>query len=129
MAIKRKKKPAQDYGKMAMDLGLGLAGGIVANQASNFLEKQDFMQGNEELTPLIPAALGAIGYVFLPPQFKAAAFGMFVVSGTEAGEGLIAQATGTVNGVLNQLGFTPQYLPSQAMRDARIKTPQGVVVR
>lgn len=131
MAKSKVKK--EDYTQMAMDLGLGLAGGIAANQLSNIIEKQDFMLGKEQFVPAIPAALGGIAYFLLPKEFRPIAFGMFVASGTEGAETLIAKATGAMAGitpseVTKQLGFTPQFVPKD-QREGMIKTQQGVVVR
>lgn len=128
MAKKISNKKDDSMEKKLLDLGLGLAGGLAANFGSNMLEKQTFMQGKEEFVPLIPMGLGALGYIFLPKEFRAAAFGMFVVSGTEETEAILAK-TGVMSGFANQLGFTPQYLPTAGMQEASVISKQGVVVR
>jgi len=132
MAIK-KRTAKKDHVQSATSLALGIAGGVVANQATNFIEKQSFMQGKEQYAPIATLALGVLGYLFGPDQAKPFFFGMTVVSGTEEVESLIS-GTGTtstapaVQGFYNQLGFTPQYFPARTA-DSIIRTNEGVAVR
>jgi hypothetical protein len=138
MAKTKNKKDLMDD---LMTLGIGLLGGIAANQVSNIVEKQEFIQGHEEYVPAIPASIGALIYIMTPKDngknkklydaIRSFGFGSFVVGGTEGAETLIAKTTGAVAGngaFIKQLGFTPQYLPGQ-MQKGVVRTAGGVVVR
>lgn len=104
MAKTTKKK--KDYTDDAIELGLGIGGGIAANFATTWLEKQTFMGAASPYASAIVSALGAAAYILVPdPKIKALAFGMAVVGGTETGEMLMAKS-----GVMAGLGFTDQQL-------------------
>lgn len=104
------KKQAMEGAK---SMALGIAGGIVANQVSNAIEKNAALAPYAKYTPILTAALAAIAYVFSPANspVKAIALGAVVVSGTEKGEDLMGSV---MQGSLMQgnffqptLGFTP----------------------
>lgn len=117
-----------------MTLGFALAGGVVANQATNFLEKQTFMQGKEKYAPMITAAVGILGYLFGPQKIRPLFLGMSIVSGTEQVEALIAKAmpapSPQVQGnFYKQLGFTPQVRPAWQNPAIVRNKNTGVVMR
>ena len=72
----------------AKDLALGIAGGIVANQISNAIEKQPSLAQYAKYAPILTAALAAAAYIFSPANspIRKIALGAVVVSGTEKGE-------------------------------------------
>ncbi len=111
MATKKKK---EDYVKDAMNLGLGIGGGVAANFGTTWLEKQAFMGKMAPYSSALVSLVGAIGYVMLPdPKMKAFAFGMSVIGGTESVETLITQMTPaptTTTTAVAGLGFTQQQL-------------------
>lgn len=76
-------------------LGMGVGGGVAANQLTNLLEKQSFMAGKQQYAPLATLGVGIAGYIYAPDNFRNFFFGMTVASGTEQAEALISKATNT----------------------------------
>ena len=116
-------------------LGLAIGGGVAANQATNFIERQTFMQGKEKYAPLITLAVGILGFLFAPDKMKPLFTGMAVVSGTEEVESLLAGSMSATAGKpiqgfsYNQLGFQPQVRP-KSQEESIIRNPiTGVVIR
>lgn len=139
MAKTKAKSKDIDYAHEGMQLGLGIAGGVLANQATNFIERQTFMQGKEQYAPLATLAIGIGGYFLAPEGMKPLFYGMTIVSGTEQVEGLLAKAMnssaapapGQMQGNGNfygRLGFTPQYMPEYKM-DSVVRANNGIVIR
>lgn len=108
MARKRAKK-TNIMDKLLSGLSLG-AGGFAGSQLTGLIAKQI---GNEQVAPMITAAIGIGGQMFVPSM--ADAFKGMVANGTaEALESLLSMATATTTttksaqGVSNTLGFVPQ---------------------
>jgi hypothetical protein len=91
---KRRRVSKKNLTTDLIKLAAGVAGGVAANQLTNFVEKQSFLEGKEQYAPLLTAAVGIGAYLFVPNEHvKAAAFGMVVGSGTEQVESLISEST------------------------------------
>lgn len=116
-----------------MALGLGIAGGVAANQATNFIERQSFMQGKEKFAPLITLAVGVLGFLFAPEKIRPLFSGMAIVSGTEEVESLLAKAMGPTAPLqgfsYKQLGFQPQVRPEWQNPSIIRNAQTGVVIR
>lgn len=118
MAKTRKGK--QDYMQDAIELGLGIGGGVVGNFATTWLEKQAFMGKAAPYSATAISALGALGYVLSKDaKIKSFAFGLCVIGGTETAETVMAK-TGVMAGLgLTEqqlgLGFTGKELPTDAV--------------
>lgn len=114
---KKTTSKKKDYTNDAIELGLGIGGGIAGNFATTFLEKQSFMGKMAPYSSSIISLIGAVGYILSPdPKIKALAFGMAVIGGTETGETLLAN-TGAMGYTDKQLGlgFTGKSLPEGDM--------------
>lgn len=115
MATTKKKKTKEDYAKDAMDIGLGIAGGWAANQATSFLEKQTWLGPAAPHSAAFTALVGMGIKIFVPiPAAKSFGLGMAIVSGTEEVEGLIGMAMGAMGMTDKQLGlgFTAKVSPN-----------------
>ncbi|MFN0048204.1 MAG: hypothetical protein ACKVOU_03655 [Cytophagales bacterium] len=84
--MKMKGKPLESV----KEVGMQTIGGLAANQASAFLEKQPMLAGFEALVPIAPFALGMAISMFLP-KFKSVGLGMATVAMVEIGEIMIAK--------------------------------------
>lgn len=121
------KRKKEDFMKSAMELGLGIGGGVAGNFATTWLEKQPFMGKAAPYSSALVALIGAAGFILIPPgkgQAMEAArnicFGISVIGGTESAETLLAK-TGVMSGIgmgLTQqqmgIGFSGKLLADQA---------------
>jgi hypothetical protein len=107
------------------DALIGVAGGIAANQASTMLEKSAVLGANSKIAPLAVAALSLAAYIFMPKgsALKNAAYGAFIVAGTEQAEDL---TSGLMSGEY-VMGFTPQLVPAKF--EGSIESLDGVLIR
>lgn len=116
------------------DPALAVAGGVAGNFITTQLEKQKFMQGFSQYTPVATVLLGTLGYLFAKnPMIKAFSLGMVAVGGTETVEGLIYpsnvnQVTQGAAPTARQFGYVQQYTPSD-ISAGQIRTNDGIVVR
>ncbi len=109
------KKSKEDYGRSALELGVGILGGVGANMGTTVLEKQSFMGKAAPYSSAIIATLGMGAYLLMPrPDLKESMFmsagrsfalGMAIVGGTETGEMLLLKA-----GIMQGLGFSNEQL-------------------
>lgn len=104
---------------------IGVAGGIIANQASTALEKSSVLGANASIAPMAVAIAALAGYLFAPKDsmIKNAAYGALIVAGTEQAETL---TSGLMAGGFT-MGFTPQIIPSEY--DQSVTTVNGIPVR
>jgi hypothetical protein len=105
-----KTKKKANYTEILKEFGLGIAGGFVGNQITTLLEKQSFMTGYSQYTPVVTVLAAGAGRIFVP-SLKEVFNGAAIVAGTEFVESMINKATSTsANGV--QFGYVPKPLPA-----------------
>lgn len=95
MAFKSKSKSKGKILDKVITVVKLAGGGYIANQASNFLEKQAFAASMGNYVAAAPLVAGAVGAMYLPENLKPIAFGMVAVAGTELLESVINKATTT----------------------------------
>jgi hypothetical protein len=119
MAKSKSKK--NDWADRVLELGAGLGGGVAANQATNYLEKQSFMGALAPHSSAITALIGGLMYVLIPKKdsmttaFAHMGYGMFITGGTEQAELGIGMMKGMMGLTPKELGlgFTGQKVPKQ----------------
>lgn len=129
-----KKKP--DFMASAIDIAIMVSGGVAGNYASNFIQKQSFMQGYTQYTPGVTAILGTLVSIFAPDdKLQKIGQGMAVTAGTELAESVMAMAmapaASAVKGVPatpRAFGYVPQYMPP-FLEAGVVRTADGIAVR
>jgi hypothetical protein len=125
------KKAKIDMMSGVQSAGLGIAGGVAASYAANFLEKQSFMAGKQQYVPPAVALLGIAAMILVPNKMvQQVGLGMAISAGTESVERMILGST-AVNGVPptpRGLGYTPQFVPDYVAA-SQTKTADGIVVK
>ena len=124
MAFKSKTKSKGKILDKVLTVVKLAGGGYIANQASNFLEKQAFAASMGGYVAAAPLVVGAVGAMYLKDNMKPIAYGMVAVAGTELLESVISKATTTAP---NTTASTASAMDTAALSGFPTKFQMGFV--